>query len=73
MESPNVAHVPLNPAGALELGMHPCEACHAGWGTYGVDREGKSTSKSCHDTCEYIKKWAEKKSQEVTSVDVKKD
>lgn len=32
MESPNVAHVPLNPEGALELGFYPCHYCNGGWG-----------------------------------------
>jgi len=34
MYSPNVKTVPLNPAGALELGICPCKSCNMGWANY---------------------------------------
>ena len=59
MESPNIKHVPLNPVGALELGMSPCSACDVGWATYTTD--GKTGS--CQDTCPYWAKYKEQISQ----------
>jgi hypothetical protein len=58
MESPNIAHVPLNPAGALELNLWPCDYCDAGWGQI-----SSTGSKSCKDTCQHYRKA--KKSQEI--------
>lgn len=58
--SPNVAQVPLNPEGALELGMIPCDACNAGWGTYSMRTDGTANSTSCRDTCEYWKRYCDK-------------
>lgn len=50
--------IPLNPRGALELGMSPCCACDVGWGTYSLKSNGEVESKNCHDKgeCGY---WAE--------------
>lgn len=53
MESPNVAHVPLNLEGALELGLDPCHYCYAGWGT--VNSSG--IIHSCKDSCDYYKRY----------------
>lgn len=54
MESPNVEHVPMNPEGALELGMRPCDACTMGWGIYSSSR-----TETCQDTCEYWKRYCD--------------
>ena len=47
----NTKTIPLNPAGALELGMNPCDACDMGWYIHSTD-----SSSSCADTCIYWKK-----------------
>jgi len=60
MESPNIAHVPLNPEGALEMGMSPCEACNAGWGNYSMGTDGQARSESCRDNCEYWKRYVDR-------------
>lgn len=57
MESPNITHVPLNPEGALEMGLIPCDACGSGWGTYSVGTDGASKSRTCRDECEYWKRF----------------
>ena len=56
--SDNVAIIPLNPRGALELGLYPCKYCDMGWGLFTKDKV-----KSCHDECIYLKEWAEKQSK----------
>jgi hypothetical protein len=57
--SDNVSLVPLNPMGAVELGLWPCEYCNAGWGIV-----SSTKSDSCHRTCQYLKDAIEKKSEE---------
>ncbi|MCW3134483.1 MAG: hypothetical protein N2V78_09175 [Methanophagales archaeon] len=56
MYSPNVKTIPLNPAGALELGMCPCSACDVGWGDWSTTK-----TETCHDTCPYWKEYIKKK------------
>jgi len=51
MESPNIAHVPLNPEGALELGLNPCDYCGMGWALVSNERQ-----EHCSDTCDYFKR-----------------
>ncbi len=51
--NPNIAMIPLNPIGALDLGLYPCEYCGQGWGM--ISSEGQHTS--CSDTCEYMKRY----------------
>jgi len=55
MSIPNTITIPLNPEGALELGMCPCDACHIGWANYGEH----GLIKSCHENCGFYKKWDE--------------
>lgn len=57
--SKNIAMIPLNPEGALELGRWPCSYCELGWGSYVQGKDGKTIVKSCRDECPYIKKAKE--------------
>ena len=50
--SENVAVIPLNAAGALELGLHPCQYCKSGWGSYSATER-----KSCSDDCDFLKQF----------------
>lgn len=50
--SENVKTVPLNPEGALELGILPCKYCDAGWGVY-----SKAKVDKCAEHCEYLKRF----------------
>ena len=56
--SDNIKQVPLNPMGAIELKMRPCDYCQTGWGTYNHD---SGETKSCHDKCEYLKQYIKEK------------
>ena len=49
--SPDIALIPLNPKGALELGLYPCHYCDVGW----ANHDGKNTT-ACYDdgNCEYF-------------------
>lgn len=58
MNSPNIAHVALNPQGAIEMGIRPCDACHSGWAVYDNGTTGRV--RSCEDTCPYWKLWQDK-------------
>ena len=58
MDSKNIKHVPLNREGALELGIHPCSVCNCGWATY-----SNIKSSSCHDSCDYFKRFNSKKAE----------
>ena len=60
--SENVAVVPLNAKGAVELGLHPCQYCKVGWGSYSAKE-----SKSCGDTCEWLKQFIDLTSKKVSS------
>ncbi len=50
MESKNIRREPINPAGAIEMGLHPCHYCDAGWSSY-----SESDSSSCREDCKYLK------------------
>jgi len=50
--SENVKIVPLNPEGALELGILPCKYCDAGWGVYSKTKVDK-----CAETCTYLQRF----------------
>ena len=52
--SENVAVYPLNAAGALELGLHPCQYCKTGWGYYSSTALG-----TCYDNCDWIRLYNE--------------
>lgn len=56
-DSSNIAVVPINPMGAVELGLSPCHYCQMGWGSCSISSEGVAHSESCHDTCQYFKMW----------------
>lgn len=55
MESENIRREPINPAGAIEMGVYPCHYCESGWGSY-----TSGESKTCHDDCEYIRQYSRK-------------
>lgn len=63
MDSPNITHVPLNREGAIELGQSPCSVCEAGWGNHSVGKDGKGVWKTCHDTCELLKRYSERQAK----------
>ena len=45
--------IPLNPEGALELGLHPCPYCNVGSATW----NSKGKVYDCKDECEYYKRY----------------
>lgn len=49
----NTKVIPLNPRGALELGLCPCDVCNMGWGSW-----SKNETKSCQDDCIYWKEYS---------------
>ena len=57
---PDTIEIPLTPLGAIKLGRNPCSVCEMGWArwTYNEENE-KSEHKSCHETCELLKRWIE--------------
>jgi len=59
MDSLNIAHVPLNREGAIELGQSPCSICDVGWANYSEEKDGKGVSETCFDTCGLLKKYYE--------------
>ena len=50
----NTKVIPVNREGCLELGMNPCDICTMGWGSWSTNE-----SKTCHDACEYHKRYVE--------------
>ena len=52
--SKNVAMVPLNPAGALEMGLWPCTYCEMGWSSYTKGKDGNTQVESCKTDCPHI-------------------
>ena len=48
----NVALVPLNREGALELGLIPCCICESDWAIF-----GEGYCESCRDNCEYLRRY----------------
>ena len=50
--SENIQQVPLNAAGALEIGIWPCTYCESGWSFYSRDK-----SETCQTECEYVKQY----------------
>ena len=56
----NTKTIPLNQAGALELGMCPCDICEGGWANWTDGKEPEY----CHQSCEYYKKYLELPSKE---------
>ena len=63
MDSPNIAHVPLNREGAIELGQSPCSVCDVGWANFSEGKDGESTSETCHDTCELLKRYSKRQAK----------
>ena len=55
MNSPNIKHIPLNPVGAMEMGLCPCDACYIGWVSYST-----AGINSCHKSCSYWERYQDK-------------
>lgn len=55
MNSPNIANIPLNSEGAMELGMYPCLACNVGWTSW-----GNQGFDSCEKSCTQLKRFYDK-------------
>ena len=51
--------IPLNPRGALEMGLCPCEECSVGWCSFTKDEV-----KSCRDECIYWQDYMERYNDE---------
>ena len=56
MYSPNIKTIPLNPVGALELDLCPCDYCNLGWGIWST----KEVT-TCRDACPYWGEYCRKK------------
>ena len=52
----NTVTIPLNPEGALELNLNPCDYCQMGSAAW--DSNGKVYD--CRDDCEYHKRYQKK-------------
>lgn len=62
--SPNIMIIPLNPEGALELGVYPCQYCNQAWMRYSTtdhtNQKVNAEIKGCYETCDYWKRWEER-------------
>jgi len=59
----NINQIPLNPAGAIELNLRPCDYCEISWVCYASGKQ-----ETCYDTCEYLKQYAKEKAMKDSKI-----